>query len=64
MVANTAHIPNFLVARSPEGLRRLMLVNQVKKGAVFNYQISFSKGRWYAWYIDTDKSILQEAASK
>lgn len=60
MVANSAHIPNFLVARSPQGLRRLCLLNNTKKGAVFNYQISFANGRWFAWYLDTDKSLTDE----
>lgn len=60
MVANVAHIPNFLVARSPSGLRRLCLLNNTKKGAVFNYQIQFAEGRWFAWYIDTEKSLEQE----
>jgi hypothetical protein len=60
MAAHIAHIPNYLVARSPNGLRRLCLMNNAKKGHVFTYQIQYTNGRWYAWYIDTDKSFLEE----
>lgn len=43
-------IPNFLSARSPQALRRLMLLTNKRLGAWHNYQIQFVEGRWYAWY--------------
>lgn len=61
---SSAHIPNFLVARSPQGLRRLMLVNNTKKGMVFVYQIQFSDGKWYAWYNDTLEAFTREIVTE
>jgi hypothetical protein len=39
-----------LTASSPQGLRRLMLLNNKKRGAWHNYQIMFVEGKWVAWY--------------
>lgn len=64
MVANAAHIPNYLSARSPSGLRRLCFLNNFKKGSVFNYQIVFASGKWFAWYIDTEKSLVEEVLTE
>jgi len=57
---NVAHIPNFITAASPQGLRRLILLNNIKKGHVFVYQIQFSNGKWYAWYNDTVEAFARE----
>jgi hypothetical protein len=59
---NVAHIPNFLAARSPQGLRRLMLLNNTKKGHVFVYQILYvaDQKKWVAWYNDTNQGLLDE----
>lgn len=44
-------IPNFISASTPQGLRRLMLKNNFKKGIQFFYfDIQFVKGKWVAWY--------------
>jgi hypothetical protein len=43
-------IPNFIKAKSPEALRRLMLANNAKYGAFFPYDIMFANGEWVAWY--------------
>ena len=52
MQESSASIPSFLTARSPEGLRRLMLRNNAKHAMFFKYfDIQFVNGRWYAWYI-------------
>lgn len=46
-----SNIPHFIKARSPEGLRRLMLRNNVKWGLIFNYyQIIFDGNTWFAWF--------------
>lgn len=44
-------IPNYLVASSPLGLRRLMLFNNAKQNAFLKYDVMYVEGRWYAWYI-------------
>jgi len=45
------NIPHFISARSPEGLRRLMLRTNVKHGLIFDYyQIIFDGKKWFAWY--------------
>ena len=50
-VSSPDNIPHFLSARSPSGLRRAMLKNNMKWGMVFNYyQIVYDGQRWYAWY--------------
>jgi hypothetical protein len=60
MIVNSGHIPNYLTAGSPQGLRRLMLLNNTKKGMVFAYTISFAAGKWYAWYNDSYEALVQE----
>lgn len=51
VVASVSNIPNFLVARTPKGLRRLMLETNIKFGKQFNFfDIQFVGGKWYAWY--------------
>jgi hypothetical protein len=48
--AKSTVIPDYLTASSPQGLRRLMLLNNKKRGAWHNYQIHFVDGKWFAWY--------------
>ncbi len=43
-------IPNFLVASTPRGLRRLMLINNRRLGNWHRYDIQFVNGKWFAWY--------------
>ena len=55
-------IPNFLKARSPKGLRRLMLLNNAKYSTFFEYKdiapvLESCKLYWYAWFykvVDTN----------
>jgi hypothetical protein len=53
-------IPSYLKARSPQGLRRLMLLNNAKASTFFEYtQIQYISDEkyWYAWYyrdVDTN----------
>jgi hypothetical protein len=66
--AKSTVIPNFIVASSPLGLRRLMLLNNSKHGMWFKYDIQFVNGKWYAWYhadvtSDNQDPIMKEATS-
>ena len=55
-------LKNYITAKSPMGLRRLMLQNNAKKGFTFKYSdIQFVKGKWYAWY---DEYISNAALSE
>jgi hypothetical protein len=46
-------IPNYLAASTPQGLRRLMLLNNARKAMFFKYfNIQYANGQWYAWYFD------------
>ena len=47
-------IPNYITARTPQGLRRAMLMNNVKHVMQFTYHaIQFVNGSWYAWYYES-----------
>lgn len=48
--ASSTVIPNYLVASTPRGLRRLMLLNNRRLGAWHDYKIQFVDGKWYAWF--------------
>lgn len=66
--AKSTVIPNFIVASSPLGLRRLMLINNGKHGMWFKYDIHFVNGKWYAWYhadvvSDNNDPIMKEATN-
>lgn len=54
-------IPNFLTASTLQELRRLMFLNNIKKGMFYKYfDIQFVKGKWYAFYfekIDTNNAV-------
>lgn len=44
-------IPHYVKARTPEGLKRAMLQNNLKFKAYCNYSnIQFVDGNWYAWF--------------
>lgn len=55
-------IPNFIVASSPQGLRRLMRLNNLKLGGFVRYfDIQQDKsGKWYAWYHNDLKTEIQD----
>lgn len=54
-------IPFFIKARSPQGLRRLMIENNAKHGLTFKYfDIQNVKGQWYAWYYKQLDSLNKE----
>jgi hypothetical protein len=56
---NASAVPDFLSADSPQGLRRLMRLNNARRGAWHRYDIMFVNGRWIAWYYP-DKFLVQE----
>lgn len=63
-MVDSRHIPQFVTARSPLGLRRAMLMANSKAGAFHKFfDIQFVSGRWYAWYYApvTDMDIEQMA---
>lgn len=55
-------IPNFVKAKSPEGLRRVMLMNNIRNAMQFVYHdIQFVNGYWFAWYYE--QSQFNEVAT-
>lgn len=47
-------IPNFIKAKTAQGLRRHMLINNVQHAKQFVYHdIQFVNGEWYAWFYLT-----------
>lgn len=54
-------LPFFIKARSPQGLRRLMIQTNTKQGYTFHYfDIQHVNGNWYAWYYKDLKSTNSE----
>lgn len=55
--ANAKLIPQFVSARSPQGLRRAMIMINAKSGNWHKFfDIQFVAGKWYGWYykeVDT-----------
>jgi hypothetical protein len=52
-------VPHYVRAKSPEGLIRAMLANNVKLKAYVGYfDIQFVNGFWYAWFtVDIEKGV-------
>jgi len=61
-----SQIPNFLTASSPQGLRRAMLLNNIKRGMFIKYfDVQFVNGKWIAWfYSDADNEGLKNIIAK
>ena len=61
IVTSVALIPNFLKARSPQGLRLAMLNNNKKTGKYFKYStpMQSNDGLWYTWF-DIDITMDDE----
>lgn len=52
---SSLRIPNFLTAQSAIGLRRLMLLNNIRNGKQYNYfDIQFVNGKWFVWFFDKE----------
>jgi len=47
---NVDVIKFYLKAKSPEGLKLLMINNNISKNSYHDYAIIFAGGFWYAWY--------------
>jgi hypothetical protein len=55
-VGSSLRIPNYISASSPKGLRRLMLLNNLKNGKQYNYfDLQFANGKWFVWYYESEK---------
>lgn len=52
--------PNYLKAKSPDGLRRLMFATNSKYKAWFKYDIQFAQGFWFAWYVADLSQFTQD----
>lgn len=51
MSVKLSNIPNYISASTLNGLRRLMLRNNVRNRTRFVYQdIQYVNGKWYAFY--------------
>ena len=51
MQVSIRRIPNYITARSQQGLRRLMLLKNTKEGKEFHYfDIQRVGSEWVAWF--------------
>jgi len=57
---NVDVIKFYLKAKSPEGLKSLMLTNNVKRSAYHSYDIMFVGGFWYAWFEASSEDFIKE----
>jgi hypothetical protein len=56
-MSNSFKIRNFIKAKSEKRLRRLMFDKQIKLGmAALEFDITFAKGEWFAWYYEILKN--------
>ena len=64
--ANPASVPDFVTASTPMGLRRLMLLNNIKLGSYINYfSIQNVNGKWFAWfYKEIDNQEMKKIITK
>lgn len=59
-IGDSGRIPNFIKAKTPQALRRLMLKNNAKKNSMFDYyQVIWTGKEWVAWYYD-NSDLLDE----
>lgn len=67
---NPRNIPNFLKASKASGLRRLMLLNNLKHGKMYHYfDFVYVPGekKWYVWFeesvdINLETGVVNESA--
>jgi len=61
MLLKPGQIPSFIKAKSPAGLRRIMLLNNTKHSKTFQYfSIQFVEKEWFAWfYLDMDATLRE-----
>jgi len=56
-ILDTQH---YVKAKTAEGLKTLMLKNNVDRNSYHGYQIVFANGFWYAWYDAKAKDMTME----
>jgi hypothetical protein len=49
-------IPNYVTAKTAQGLRRVMLLNNIKKNFQFVYNVQFAEGKWFAWFVEETRA--------
>lgn len=67
MTGNYKRIPHYFKARSLDGLRALLLANNLKEQLEYSYEIKKIDNEWYAFYYEIVKEndpILTKAAGK
>jgi len=57
---NVDVIKFYLKAKSPEGLKLLMINNNITKASYHPYDIMFAGGFWYAWYEASSDNFIKE----
>lgn len=58
-------LPNYVKAKSPEGLKTLCMQNSIGKDRYFKYQIVFDGKFWFAWYEeDASDSLSAEIKAR
>lgn len=63
MAVGNGNIPSYIKAKSPKGLRRLMLENNIKHRQTIEYfNIQYAQGYWFAWFHIELEAVLDELA--
>jgi hypothetical protein len=52
-------IKSYLKAKTPEGLKLLMIKNNIETNSYYSYSVIFDGSSWFAWY-DFDASLMIE----
>lgn len=64
-MVDSFHIPQYVKARSPEGLRVAMMRVNARAGAFHKFfGIQFVNGSWFAWYYKKLETSDVEAMSR
>ncbi len=50
MQKKPSHIKHYLKAKTPEGIKQLMMKNNVEKRYYFDYDLIHDGSNWFAWY--------------
>jgi hypothetical protein len=61
LMKNEFQIKDFLKAKTPQALQKLMLLNSIDTASYHDYRIMFVAPYWYAWFeIDGEKLLSKE----
>jgi hypothetical protein len=52
-------LPNYVKAKTSQGLKALCAENSIKKDRYYKYQIVFDGKFWFAWYEEDATDSLQ-----